>query len=100
MDRSPYFRAARATFSAVSRASSGGISSLALILPSISLSMSSIRVCSRMTPPSRVLKGLPSLPFMVPKPMWCRRVSGRIRPVFRAQRKTWLKCSSCRLSVM
>ena len=41
--------------------------------------MSAMSVSRRMTPPARVLKGLPSLPFIVPKPMCCSSVSGGTR---------------------
>ena len=52
---------------------------------------SAISRSRRMTPPSRVLNGLPSLPFMVPNPRNFSAVSGRTMPAFRAARNTCSK---------
>ena len=50
--------------------------------------ISAIRFSRRITPPSLVLNGLPSFPFIVPKPRKESLVSSSTRPVFLAQRKT------------
>lgn len=56
-----------------------------------------IRYSNRITPPSRVLNGLPSLPFIVPN----RKVNlvvGGTKPAFLAHLNTCSKCSPCLLS--
>ena len=82
---------------AVSFASSSLISrfSFAFWFSVIFLSISSFtlsrRYCRRITPPSRVLNGLPSVPFIVPNPRNFKPVSGFTSPVLRAQRNTCVK---------
>ena len=100
MERSPYLSAASATCLAVFSASSGPISGLEAILERISSLISEISVESFMTPPSLVLKGFPSLPFIVPNPIWRSCVPSETRPHFLAVRKTCWKWSSWRLSVI
>ena len=63
----------------------------AIIFLYISSLISRIRFSRRITPPSRVLNGFPSFPFIVPNPRNSNLVFGLTIPVFFAQRNTCVK---------
>ena len=94
MDRSPYLIAESPTMPAVCLASASSTVRFSVIFLYISSWISEIRTSRRITPPSLVLKGFPSLPFMVPNPRKRSRVSSGTIPLLRAARNTWTKCSS------
>ena len=65
---------------------------LGIIFFSHSETTVSNKVSSFMTPPSRVLNGLPSAPFIVPKGINSNLVSSETILAFLAARKTCSKC--------